>query len=72
MSLALKGFSLGNEINKGHVLASQRTMMWQFTKENREGVVCYIAVLSVRSFKYSIYALDGAAPRSQAGSPVLP
>lgn len=37
LSLALKGLSLGNGINKGYILALPSTVMWQFTKENREG-----------------------------------
>lgn len=38
--LALKGLSLGNGINKGHILAPPSTVMWQLMKENREGMVC--------------------------------
>lgn len=51
LSLALKGLSLGNEINKRPGLASQRAMMWQLTKETREGAVGDIAALFLRSFK---------------------
>lgn len=72
LSLALKGLSLGNKINKRHVLASQRTLMWQRTEENREGAVSYMAVLLLVSFKHHINAHDGAAPGSQAGSSVHP
>lgn len=39
LNLALKGPSVGNGINKGHILAPPSTVMWQFIKENREGIV---------------------------------
>lgn len=73
LSLALKGLSLGNEINKRPVLASQRAMMWQLTKENREGAVGDIAALFLRPFKNCIDAHGGQLLNAaQVGSPVLP
>lgn len=67
LSLALKGLSLGNEINKRPVLASQRAMMWQLTKENREEAVGDIVALFLRSFKNCIDAHGGAAPECHPG-----
>lgn len=62
--------SLANEINRRHVLASPRTIMWPLPRENRDRVVSYIAVLFLRAFQDHVDAHSGAAPGSQAGSPV--
>lgn len=67
LSLALKGLSLGNEINKRPVLASQRAMMWQLIKENREEAVGDIVALFLRSFKNCIDAHGGAVPECHPG-----
>lgn len=70
LSIALKGLSLGNGINKGYFQAPPSTVMWQFIKENREGIV--VKLLCLRTFKYYPGHNAGHPWSFQAVSQVLP